>query len=141
VRELTPDMLVIADARRPVALAGVIGGEDTAVTNLTKDVLLESATFSGPSVRQTSRALGLRTEASARFERALPPELALAGARQAAVTKHGRHSRRAWTDGLTTCARFSPGPASRRRGIQRSFPEPGSKSCASPPARCPSPTH
>ena len=84
VRELTPDMLVIADARRPVALAGVIGGEDTAVTNLTKDVLLESATFSGPSVRQTSRALGLRTEASARFERALPPELALAGARRAA---------------------------------------------------------
>ena len=84
VRDLTPDMLVIADALRPVALAGVIGGEETAVTNATTDVLLESATFNGPNVRQTSRAFGLRTEASARFERNLPPELALAGARRAA---------------------------------------------------------
>jgi phenylalanyl-tRNA synthetase beta chain len=84
VRDLSPDMLVIADAVRPVAIAGVIGGEETAVTTETADVLLESATFNGPSVRQTSRALGLRTEASSRFERTLPPELALAGARRAA---------------------------------------------------------
>src|SRR5213592_578772 len=83
-RDLTTDMLVIADAERPVALAGVIGGEETAVTEATTDILLESATFSGPSIRQTSRAIGLRTEASARFERALPPALALAGARRAA---------------------------------------------------------
>jgi phenylalanyl-tRNA synthetase beta chain len=62
-RELTPDMLVIADALRPVAIAGVIGGEETAVTTATTDVLLESANFNGPSVRQTSRALGLRTDA------------------------------------------------------------------------------
>jgi phenylalanyl-tRNA synthetase beta chain len=84
VRDLTPEMLVIADAKWPVAIAGVIGGEETAVTTATTDILLESANFSGPSIRQTSRALGLRTEASARFERALPPELALAGARRAA---------------------------------------------------------
>jgi len=84
VRDLTAEMLVIADTRRPVALAGVIGGEETAVTSGTTDILLESATFDGPSIRQTSRALGLRTEASARFERRLPPELALAGARRAA---------------------------------------------------------
>jgi phenylalanyl-tRNA synthetase beta chain len=84
VRDLTHDMLVIADAKRPVAIAGVIGGEETAVTESTTDILLESANFSGPSIRQTSRTLGLRTEASARFERALPPELALAGARRAA---------------------------------------------------------
>jgi phenylalanyl-tRNA synthetase beta chain len=83
-RELKPEMLVIADAERPVAIAGVIGGEDTAVTDATIDILLEAATFSGPSVRQTARTLGLRTEASARFERGLPPELALAGARRAA---------------------------------------------------------
>ena len=83
-RELTPEMLVIADASRPVAVAGVIGGEESAVTAQTTDILLEAANFDGPSVRQTSRALGLRTEASARFERALPPELALAGARRAA---------------------------------------------------------
>src|SRR6266571_2091736 len=83
-RDLTADMLVIADAQRAVALAGVIGGEESAVTSTTTDVLLESATFNGPNVRQTSRTIGLRTEASARFERALPPELALAGARRAA---------------------------------------------------------
>jgi phenylalanyl-tRNA synthetase beta chain len=83
-RVLGPDMLVIADAQRPVAIAGVIGGEESAVTGGTTDILLEAATFSGPSVRQTARTLGLRTEASARFEKGLPPELALAGARRAA---------------------------------------------------------
>jgi phenylalanyl-tRNA synthetase beta chain len=62
-----------------------MGGEETSVTDATTDILLESATFSGPNVRQTSRALGLRTEASARFERGLPSELALAGARRAAA--------------------------------------------------------
>jgi phenylalanyl-tRNA synthetase beta chain len=83
-RALSPDMLVIADAQRPVAIAGVIGGEESAVTGGTTDILLEAAMFSGPSVRQTARTLGLRTEASARFEKGLPPELALAGARRAA---------------------------------------------------------
>jgi phenylalanyl-tRNA synthetase beta chain len=83
-RDLAPEMLVIADASRPVAIAGVIGGEETSVTTSTADILLESATFNGPNVRQTSRTLGLRTEASARFERNLPPELALAGARRGA---------------------------------------------------------
>src|SRR5437879_5796379 len=75
VRDLTSDMLVIADALRPVAVAGVIGGEETAVTTATRDILLESANFNGPSVPQTSRALGVRTEASARFGRALRPAL------------------------------------------------------------------
>src|ERR1700737_977432 len=83
-RELTAEMLVIADAEKPGAIAGGIGGEETAVTDSTKDVLLEAATFNGPSVRQTARAFGLRTEASARFEKGLPAELALAGARRAA---------------------------------------------------------
>ena len=83
-RALTPEMLVIADAEKPVAIAGVIGGEETAVTDATTDILLEAATFNGPSVRQTARTLGLRTEASARFEKGLPAELALAGARRAA---------------------------------------------------------
>jgi phenylalanyl-tRNA synthetase beta chain len=85
VRDLNEAMLVIADAKRPVAIAGVIGGEETAVSTVTTDILLEAATFSGPSIRQTARAIGLRTEASARFERGLPPELALAGARRAAA--------------------------------------------------------
>jgi len=84
-RELTSEMLVIADAEKPVAIAGVIGGEETAVTDSTADVLLEAATFNGSNVRQTARAFGLRTEASARFEKGLPAELALAGARRAAA--------------------------------------------------------
>ena len=100
-RELTPEMLVIADADKPVAIAGVIGGEETAVTDATTDLLLESATFNGPSVRQTARAFGLRTEASARFEKGLPAELALAGARRAAglIAEHaGGAVHREWAD-------------------------------------------
>jgi len=100
-RELKPEMLVIADAARPVAIAGIIGGEETAVVDGTTDILLEAATFSGPSVRQAARTLGLRTEASARFERGLPPELALAGARRAAsliAELAGGSVHREWTD-------------------------------------------
>ncbi len=84
-RSLTPEMLVIADAERPVALAGIIGGEETAVTDATADLLLEAGNFDGMNVRATSRALKLRTEASARFEKGISPELALAGARRAAM--------------------------------------------------------
>jgi phenylalanyl-tRNA synthetase beta chain len=68
-RELDPLMQVIADAVRPVALAGVMGGEDSEISNETQDVLIESAYFDPASVRRTSRLLGLRTEASHRFER------------------------------------------------------------------------
>jgi phenylalanyl-tRNA synthetase beta chain len=85
VRELAPSMLVIADAERPVALAGIIGGEETGVTQRTTRVVLEAAQFDGVRVRATSRVLKLRTEASSRFEKGLSPELALAGARRAAM--------------------------------------------------------
>jgi phenylalanyl-tRNA synthetase beta chain len=84
-RTLTPEMLVIADAERPVAIAGIIGGEESAVTGSTTDLLLEAANFDGVSVRATSRTLRLRTEASTRFEKGLSPELAQAGARRAAA--------------------------------------------------------
>ena len=100
-RQLSPDMLVIADARRPVAIAGVIGGEETAVTAGTTDILLEAATFNGSSVRQTARELGIRTEASSRFEKGLPAELALAGARRAAsliAELAGGSVHREWAD-------------------------------------------
>ena len=73
-RELTPDMLVIADAEHPVALAGVMGGFDSEITDQTVDVLLESAYFHPPSIRKTSKALGMHTEASHRFERGADPE-------------------------------------------------------------------
>lgn len=75
-RELSPEVLVIADARRPVAVAGVMGGEETEVAPHTREVLLESAVFSPARVRRGSRALALRTEASLRFERDLSPEMA-----------------------------------------------------------------
>jgi phenylalanyl-tRNA synthetase beta chain len=68
-RELTPDMLVIADALQPVGIAGVMGGLATEVSSSTRTVLLEAAAFYGPSIRRTSRGLGLRSEASGRFER------------------------------------------------------------------------
>jgi phenylalanyl-tRNA synthetase beta chain len=68
-RKLDPDMLVIADAVRPVALAGIMGGLDSEISNATTDVLIESAYFSPDSVRRTARKLGMDTEASRRFER------------------------------------------------------------------------
>src|SRR6202011_1235685 len=100
-RELTTEMLVSADAESPVATGGGSGGEETAVTDATTDVLLEAATFNGPSVRQTARAFGLRTEASARFEKGLPAELAQAGARRASalIAEHaGGAVHREWAD-------------------------------------------
>ena len=68
-RELAGEMLVIADALQPVGIAGVMGGLATEVSASTRTVLLEAAAFYGPNVRRTSRALGLRSEASGRFER------------------------------------------------------------------------
>ncbi|HLG17966.1 MAG TPA: phenylalanine--tRNA ligase subunit beta [Blastocatellia bacterium] len=68
-RELEPEMLVIADADRAVAVAGVMGGQDTEINYQTKDVLIESAYFNPSSVRHTARVLGLDTEASYRFAR------------------------------------------------------------------------
>lgn len=75
VRELTSDMLAIADEHGPVALAGVMGGLDSEVTERTTNILLEAAAFDGASVRRTSTALKARSEASTRFEKGLPPEL------------------------------------------------------------------
>ena len=73
-REIRPDMLVIADAERPVAVAGVMGGAETEVNNDTKRILLESAWFAPTQVRRTSKALKTITESSYRFERGVDPE-------------------------------------------------------------------
>jgi phenylalanyl-tRNA synthetase beta chain len=74
-RELTADMLVIADAERAIAVAGVMGGGESEVTNETTTIVFESAHFNALSVRRTSKALGLKTEASMRFERGTDPRL------------------------------------------------------------------
>lgn len=68
-RELSPEMLVIADADRAVAIAGVMGGADTEISEQTRDVLIESAYFNPASIRHTARVLGMDTEASYRFAR------------------------------------------------------------------------
>ena len=74
-RELSPEMLVIADAETPLALAGIIGGLDSEVDLQTTTVLLESANFHAPSIRRTSQALKLRSDASNRFEKGLSRQL------------------------------------------------------------------
>jgi phenylalanyl-tRNA synthetase beta chain len=83
-RALEPEMLVIADAERAVAVAGVMGGEESEVSPATTTVLLESANFNPISVRRTSRALKLPSEASRRFEKGLPPELTVIALARAA---------------------------------------------------------
>jgi phenylalanyl-tRNA synthetase beta chain len=83
-RILDPEMLVIADAGSPVAIAGVMGGADTEVQNDTRDILLECALFDARSIRRTRRALGLGTDASYRFERGVDPDTMLTALRRAA---------------------------------------------------------
>jgi phenylalanyl-tRNA synthetase beta chain len=81
---LAPEMLVIADGNKPVALAGVIGGQESAVTEETKDIFIESAYFDPVSIRRTRKTAGIQTDASYRFERgadiAFPPRAALMAA-------------------------------------------------------------
>jgi phenylalanyl-tRNA synthetase beta chain len=75
-RALTPEMLVIADSKKPVAIAGVMGGQNSQIDNETKAIILESANFEAINIRKTSQKLGLRTDASMRFEKSLDPNLA-----------------------------------------------------------------
>ena len=72
-RTLSPEMLVIADSEKPVAVAGVMGGEYSGIMDDTNTVVFESAVFQGASIRATSKKLGMRTEASGRFEKGLDP--------------------------------------------------------------------
>ena len=77
VRSLQPDMLVIADETKPVGLAGIMGGENSEIVEDTVDVVFESANFLGASIRKTALALGMRTDASAKFEKDIDPMLTL----------------------------------------------------------------
>ena len=130
-RELDPTVLVIADAERPQALAGLMGGADSEVSAATRTVLLESATFHGALIRRTSRRLGLRTEASARFERALPTELAEWGSRRACYllaslggqVARGSVDRRRQGDGQPTVVTLRPTRVNRVLGTALSAEE------------------
>ncbi len=74
-RKLDSSMCVIADAKKPLGVAGIMGGEHSEITKETKTIVFEAAMFNGPSVRVTSKKLGLRTEASGRFEKGLDAAL------------------------------------------------------------------
>src|ERR1700726_1868469 len=83
-RVLTKDMCVISDATRALGIGGVMGGSDTEISFTSRNILLEAAWFDPISVRRTAKALGLRTEASYRFERGADPEMAELASRRAA---------------------------------------------------------
>lgn len=74
-RKLGKDDIVIADAKEPIGLAGVMGGLDSEITNDTKTILLEGANFNSKNIRLTSKKYGLRTEASTRFEKGIDPNI------------------------------------------------------------------
>ncbi|GAI29990.1 unnamed protein product, partial [marine sediment metagenome] len=82
-RALTSDMLVIADSERAIAIAGVMGGANSEVSQETGSILLESASFNPASIHYTSHSLGLVSEASMRFERVICPELTLPAIKRA----------------------------------------------------------
>jgi phenylalanyl-tRNA synthetase beta chain len=110
-RELSAEDLLICDLGRPVALAGVMGGADSEVSDSTADVLLESAHFDPMTVARTSRRLGLRTEASIRFERGIDPEtVSPAAARAAALIA-------AWTGGTVLQGEVAVGEVPPRRRV------------------------
>lgn len=83
-RVLRKDTLMICDAEKPVAIAGVMGGANTEITDETKNVLIESAYFNPISIRRTSKYLGLSTDASYRFERGADPEAVIWAVNRAA---------------------------------------------------------
>jgi phenylalanyl-tRNA synthetase beta chain len=84
-RRLTSNDMVVADTDRAQGIAGIIGGANSAVQSGTTDILLEAATWEPRSIRRTARLLGLRTEASSRFEKGLSPELSLPAVERAAA--------------------------------------------------------
>ena len=83
-RKLAPGTLMICDAEKPVAIAGVMGGENSEVSSQTKNILIESAYFSPSGIRKTSKSLGLLTDASYRFERGTDPLGTMLAANRAA---------------------------------------------------------
>jgi phenylalanyl-tRNA synthetase beta chain len=83
-RTLDSSMAVVCDAEGPSGIAGIMGGQISEVSDATTRVLMEAATWVGPNILETSKKLGLRSEASSRFEKQLHPELALAAQRMAA---------------------------------------------------------
>ncbi len=83
VRKLDKDMLMICDAEKEIGIAGIMGGENSKITDNVKTVLFEAATFNGPNIRKSAKRLGLRTDASGKFEKGLDPHNAEAAINRA----------------------------------------------------------
>lgn len=83
-RDLTKDMLMICDAEKPVCIGGVMGGANSEVTDQTKTILLEAASFKAANIRRTSRKLAISSEAAARFEKGIDPNAAIMAINRAA---------------------------------------------------------
>ena len=103
-RELSPETLLIADGRGPIAVAGVMGGANSEVSETTSDVVVESAVFDPVSVRRTAFRLGLRSEASSRFEKGQEMRLARLGADRTAQLLHE------WAGGAIAPGRVDTAP-------------------------------
>jgi phenylalanyl-tRNA synthetase beta chain len=110
-RTFTDDDLLICDAERPVAVAGVMGGELAEVSETTGDILLEAASFQREGIQRTRRRLDLSTEASMRFERGVDPEVAPVGADRAC------HLITEWVDAKVLRGALEVGGAPERRHI------------------------
>ena len=78
MRKLDSDVLMICDAEKEIGIAGIMGGENSKITDQVKTVLFEAATFNGPNIRKSAKRLGLRTDASGKFEKGLDPRNAKA---------------------------------------------------------------
>ena len=117
-RDLTPDMLLIADGEGPIGLAGVMGGATSEVSEATSDVVIESAVFDPVSIRRTAQRLALRSEASSRFEKGQEHRMARIGADRTAQLV------REWAGGTIASGRVDTAPE-----------EPGPSRVAFRPAR------
>ena len=124
-RRFDADTALVCDAEGPSGIAGIMGGLVSEVSDSTTRVLMEAATWVGPNIMRTSRRLGLRTEASARFEKQLHPETALAAQRLAARLM------------VELCgARLVPGDARRLPAPGRAAPgEPAARAAGAPAGR------
>ena len=83
VRKLDRDVLMICDAEKEIGIAGIMGGENSKITDEVKTVLFEAATFNGANIRKSAKRIGLRTEASGKFEKGLDPRNAEAAINRA----------------------------------------------------------
>lgn len=111
VRTLNPDILVIADTKKPVAIAGIMGGKDTEVTESTKNILLEAAVFNPILIRRARQKLGMQTDSSYRFERGVDLETVESASKRAAYLIQGI------TQGRCVLAKSASGYKAKKRNV------------------------